>query len=540
MLKKIKKVLNQLKKIKISKILFYLILTLSLILVFVCLYIQESFYNVTVEQLIYSIRTATGTSDSMIMGGVVYVMPRVIFIYLILLVLKVLWKHFVKIKSQMNIKIKNKIFTISLINPLNNIIKLILSFLVLFFSIYYVYISLGVKDYLSLNQKGTFIEDNYVNPEDVKITAPEKKQNLIYIYVESLETSLFSNENGGDFQTSVIPNLEKLASDNINFSNTDVLGGYYVPYGTNWTVAGIVGSTAGIPLKVPAIDADLYSGYGEFLPGAYTLGEVLEDNGYHNYMMLGSDATFGGRGDYFKYHGNYEVYDYNYAIKQHWIDKDYHVWWGYEDKKLFKFAKAKLLEISENDEPFNFTMLTADTHATDGYLDASCDAPFDEQYLNTFHCADKMLSDFIDWLKEQDFYEDTTIVITGDHLTMQKDYMNLYNTPDNAPYYERKVFNTFINSKVKTDNYHNINFTTFDIYPTTLAALGFEIDGNRLGFGYNLFAKQNTLVNELGINELDTELSKVSDFYNDYILGDTYNKMKNIEMEGQLEEKNKN
>ena len=29
--------------------------------------------------------------------------------------------------------------------------------------------------------------------------------------------------------------------------------------------------------------------------------------------MIGSDADFGGRKDYFKYHGDYEILDYNYA-----------------------------------------------------------------------------------------------------------------------------------------------------------------------------------------------------------------------------------
>ena len=535
-LKKLKKLI---KRIKLSNILFYLILALSFILIFVCIYIKESFYNVTVEQLIYSMKTATGTSDSMIIGGVIYVLPRIVLLFAIIIVLTLLWKRFVKIKSYLLIKIKNKNFVISLINPLNAIIKLFLGILVLILSVYYVYVSLGLKDYFAANQKSTYIENNYTDPKEVTIKAPKEKQNLIYIYVESLESSLFSNENGGNFKESIIPNLEKIANDNISFSNTDVLGGAYVPYGTNWTIAGIVASSAGIPLKVPALDnANSYSGYGEFLPGAYTLGDILKDNGYSNYMLLGSDATFGGREDYFTYHGNYKIYDYDYAVKNKWIDKDYHVWWGYEDKKLYEFAKKQLLEISKNDEPFNFTMLTADSHATDGYLDDSCERPYDNQYLNVFHCTDKMLSQFINWLKKQDFYDNTTIVITGDHVTMQKDYMNLYDISEADKHYDRKVFNTFINSKVKADNYHNIKFSTIDIFPTTLAALGFKIEGNKLGLGINLFASQNTLVNELGIDALSDEFSKVSDFYNKDILQGTYKEMKKTQAQEVLEKNN--
>ena len=41
---------------------------------------------------------------------------------------------------------------------------------------------------------------------------------------------------------------------------------------------------------------------------------------------------------------------------------------GYEDQKLFENAKEKLSEIGIKDEPFNFTMLTVDTHFEDGYV----------------------------------------------------------------------------------------------------------------------------------------------------------------------------
>ena len=42
----------------------------------------------------------------------------------------------------------------------------------------------------------------------------------------------------------------------------------------------------------------------------YSLGDILYDNGYNNYFLLGSKAEFGGRLDYFTKHGKYEIYDY--------------------------------------------------------------------------------------------------------------------------------------------------------------------------------------------------------------------------------------
>ena len=64
-------------------------------------------------------------------------------------------------------------------------------------------------------------------------------------------------------------------------------------------------------------------------------------------------------------------------------------------------------------------MLTVDTHFEDGYLSDSCKADYGNQYSNVISCASDMIYNFVKWIQEQDFYENTTIVISGDHLTMQ-------------------------------------------------------------------------------------------------------------------------
>ena len=285
-------------------------------------------------------------------------------------------------------------------------------------------------------------------------------------------------------------------------------------YGASWTVAGIVASSSGIPLKIGSSDGNLYWDYnGSYLPGAYSLGEVLKNNGYSNYFILGSNSTFGGRSLYFSQHGNYDIYDYGYAINKKWIDKNYFEWWGYEDSKLYNFSKKQLTRISKNNKPFNFTILTADTHFTDGYVDKSCKEKYDEKYLNSYSCTDSMLYEFINWIKEQDFYKNTTIVIIGDHLSMQKNFKQMYDNNN----YERKIYNTFINSRVKTKNTNNRNFTSFDYYPTILSSLGFKINGNQLGLGVNLFSNKKTLAEKMGFEKFNNGLKEKSNYYNNYI-----------------------
>ena len=126
-------------------------------------------------------------------------------------------------------------------------------------------------------------------------------------------------------------------------------------YNTSWTMAAMVAHTAGIPLKT-VFNQDDVSTYeaGTTLPGAYSIGDILKKEEYRQYIMVGSDLTFGGRRNYFKNHGNYTEFDYYTAIEDGIIDEDYYVFWGYEDEKLFDYAKKELKEISKSDEPFNF------------------------------------------------------------------------------------------------------------------------------------------------------------------------------------------
>lgn len=501
---------------KLKKIFKYLILLFSLLLLFLTIYIKYTFKDIVIDQLIYNVINSEGTSIDAILGGLIFVIIGIVISIITLFILK---KIMSKIHIIFSISFKNKELKTDLFDNSNRKQNI---FLVLFlcFSLFLTIESFKIDEYIK-NQflSSQIFEDYYIDARDINIEFPKEKQNLIYIYVESLEMTNASKINGGALDNSYIPNLEVIALNNLNFSNTSNLGGGLQISGTAFTAGAMVAQTAAVPLKVP-IDGNAYTDYGNSFPGVYNLGDILLDNGYKNYIMMGSNASFGGREDYFNYHGDYTIYDYKYAKENNWIDKDYKVWWGYEDSKLYEFAKTELLKISKEDNPFNFTILTADTHFIDGYLDKSCPEKYDSKYANSFNCADIMLSNFIDWIKKQDFYQNTTIIITGDHLTMQQGFY------DNiASNYDRNVYNAFINSKVVSIKSKNRIFSSLDLYPTTLAALGVKIEGERIGLGTNLFSDKKTLEEELGFKFLNDELLKKSFYYDNSILGDTYYEM---------------
>ena len=390
---------------------------------------------------------------------------------------------------------------------------------------YEVYDELDVKEYLvSQKEESHFIEQNYVDPRTTKITFPDKKRNLIYIYLESMESTFASKGDGGGLDFNCIPELTTLAEENTNFSNSDKLGGGYPAYGGTWTMAGIFSQTSGIPIKNSEQTDDVNATLAEqssFSSQARNLEDILEDEGYNQCFMIGSDATFGGRRAYFESHGNgkTEICDYNTAKENGQIPEDYYVWWGYEDQKLFANAQEKLTELSSKDEPFNFTMLTVDTHFEDGYVCEQCQNEFgDNQYANVMACSSRQVDAFVKWIQQQPFYENTTIVISGDHLTMDSDFCN-----DVSEDYERSVYNVFINLPEGLDTSfektHNREFATLDMFPTTLAAMGVTIEGDRLALGVNLFSDEQTLTEQYGRKGLDKELMKKSKFY-DMLIND--------------------
>lgn len=359
--------------------------------------------------------------------------------------------------------------------------------------------------------KTTLFEEYYVSPDSTKISFPETKRNLIYIYLESMETSYFSKEEGGGQEFNAIPELYDLADKNVNFSQNDSVGGGRDISGATWTVGAMVSQTSGIPLRSNMdIDGNEWGNFfSSFLPGVKSITNVLSENGYYQSLMVGSDSTYGGRRQYFEQHCLDKVFDYFTAVEDGIIPEGYWQWWGMEDKYLYTYAKQELTEISKSEEPFAFTMLTVDSHHVDGYKCSECGDEYETQYSNVLSCASKQLDEFIKWIKKQPFYKNTTIIITGDHCTMDNQYIS-----DNVDEeYTRRLYNCFINPAVEPINEKNREFVSFDMFPTTLGALGCTIEGNRLGLGTNLFSEEETLTEKLGYEYLDEELVKTSNYY---------------------------
>ena len=183
------------KKEKRNNIICIILTLISLIIFYTCIYINKNFSGVSFEQILYSIINSKGTSINALKQGIIFVSVLTIITFVILYIIVTLNHKYLENKYRLTIKIKNKTYLTDALY-LRKKRLLFYSILLIFISLYNCYTNLGIKEYIEFqNSKSTLIDDNYINPKDVNITFPEKKQNLIYIFVESLETSAVSSIN---------------------------------------------------------------------------------------------------------------------------------------------------------------------------------------------------------------------------------------------------------------------------------------------------------------------------------------------------------
>ena len=353
--------------------------------------------------------------------------------------------------------------------------------------------------------KSNFIEDNYVNPKTTKINLNQKK-NLILIVLESFESTIANKQNGGSYKYNLIPEISKLnkEKDVTYFKTKNNKYGQKMINGATFTSSSLITNTSGIPFKYYNFST---LNKNKFLSGAYTLGDLLKDNGYHNELISSANTDFGGVNTFFTIHGNYNIIDINtYKDYNLTITKNDLLDWGFNDNYLFETAKKRLNIISQNNKPFNLTLVGVDTHFPRGYLTNYTIKKYKKQYENVYATEDILITNFINWLKKQDFYKDTTIVIIGDHISMEENFFKNINEKD------RYVYTSYINTIPNNYN-ENRTYTALDTYPTILGAMGATIEDNQLGLGINMFSDKPTLAEKYSYNYLNKELKKGSNFY---------------------------
>lgn len=463
---------------KKNKITSYILITLPLLILLLVLWSNKCFNKPKLSEIIFTLSTRMGGTDNKIFLDAIkcVVLPTIIFTIIYIIISKYLNNKIYKY-----LKIFGIIFIIFDLCFIDNNYKIINN----------------IK--LSLT-KSNFIEECYIKTSLNNINF-NNKSNLILIYAESMESSYMDKDNNGLYDINYIPKLTKLSKENTSF------GGTYALDTSSFTTSGIVSITSGVTIK-PNIK-DIFTRDKTYsFKNIITLSDILKYNGYYNEFMLGSDISFGAKKEYFTSHNMDFIYDLNYARSNNKINDNDLYGWGIKDKDLFNLAKEELDVLSKKESPFFLSILTVDTHAPSGTVYDECKLNNESNYFSAIKCSDEHIYEFIEYIKKQDYYDNTVIVILGDHLSMSSSIKK-----DN----KRRIYNTIINSKREKTNINNRKYANIDMFPTILYSLGADIKDNKLGLGVNLYSDNKTLIEEYGYEKVNKELLSSSKFYKENI-----------------------
>lgn len=357
-----------------------------------------------------------------------------------------------------------------------------------------------------------FYEENFISEKDFRILEPENKRNLIYIFMESMEPDFTIPEKGGVLTEDLIPNIYNLANENINFGDgrteQNISGGINLS-GTNWTVAGLLSKTSGVPYFSPFTKEN---GKRRCLKNLKKLGDFLYEQDYNLVFSMGSKKQFENR-DTVLEEQNFKIHDIDWYKRNGWLNPDYEVFWGFEDAKLFDFARKELDALSSETKPFAYGFLTVDTHFPDGFTCPLCKNEHSENIENVFMCADRQISNFLEWAKTQEWYENTTIIITGDHCYLDAVLNNFIERNSLLSAKEinekRRFLDIFINPAEGLENVNQKRkFSSFDMLPTILEAMGNKIEGKGMYLGRSLFSAEPTIVEKYDQSFVNDEIMK--------------------------------
>ena len=348
------------------------------------------------------------------------------------------------------------------------------------------------------NQFGKdYFGEHYVYPQAIKVTPKPNihPKNLVLIYVESLENTYKDKR---EFGKNLLSSLDQFGG--VGFTH------YQQVMGTHWTIAGVTATQCGVPLK----NVTLYNGktQGEnikaFLPGAICLGDILHNAGYHNVYMGGDSLLFSGKGKFFKDHHFDEAYG-REELKKNLTAKDMH-FWGLYDNDLLAAAKEKLIQLHATSQPFNLTITTIDTHGPDGYISPYCIKRGVKNFRGLVECTSDQVADFVKFMQKSGYLKDTNVVIIGDHLAM---YNPEYKVLDRTK--KRYIYNQFISPQQVSKNRENI--LHFDVFPTILEFLGFDVEGGKLGLGYSAITPDTPLPPATRYEDMEEDLLNKSEKY---------------------------
>ena len=261
---------------------------------------------------------------------------------------------------------------------------------------------------LTNEEKGAIIE--FFKNKNSKFTGNRlngvaKDKNLIVVQMEAIQHFVINRKIEGK---EITPNLNKLIKECLYFDNV-----YYQVAGGNTSDAEFLTNTSMYPVKEGSV-------YHRFPENTYhSLARIMKEKGYDTYSLHGFEKYFWNRNEMYK------ALKFDTFYSQDDFELDDFVGWDGQTLSDSSFFRQSLDKI-DTSKPFYSFFITLSSHHPFNYFEdydfyvGEFEGTFIGNYLKAANYLDKCIGEFIENLKQRGLYDNSLLVLYGDHSAVPK------------------------------------------------------------------------------------------------------------------------
>lgn len=323
-----------------------------------------------------------------------------------------------------------------------------------------------------------YIRANYKEPNPEMFGAAKGK-NVIVISMESTQSFAIGQKINGK---EVTPFLNDFIEDSFYFDN------FYAQVGQGKTSdSEFLVDNSLYPLSRGAVFFTHSGNEYEAMP------ETLTENGYFTASLHANNKSFWNRDVMYKSLG----YDKFYAVEEYDVPEDETTDWGLLDIPFFDQSVEHLKEMQQ---PFYAKFITLTNHhpftLEDEYKwvdEYNSNSGTLNRYFPTVRYTDEAIKLFIEQLKAEGIYDDSIIIIYGDHYGISQNHnkaMSQLLGKEITPFVHTQLQRVPLIVHIPGMEGETISTVggQVDLRPTLLHLLGISTKGD-IGFGSDLFSK---------------------------------------------------